>query len=443
MPLPARRALVAATALASALALGAPPAPAATAARPTSAGCIDTTVALPYEEAFLEQPQARRFVVEGGFEDLRSGFTDNLCRAGSAKAAERLVQTSAQRLWRTAVQRAQGQVQMGTLDRSDDRPLYWTRLAMVAALRQWEPRFELTETQRTDLIARLDRVSRGQEDIRLQGRPGTKRVVLTGFDPFTLDRDIRQGNPSGATALALDGTVVQTPAGPARIETALFPVRWRDFEQGMVERTLLPTYVGRDRIDLFATTSQGRPGRFDLEQTNGAWRAGFGDNEGVCYRGRVPIRAGIPTVTPQPQWTSATLPMAQMAAGSTGPFPVAHNTQVTEVDASTPDGPVTTACPAAPSPGTVRPDGPTPGSKARAGGGGNYLSNEIAYRATLLRDAVRPSLPGGHIHTPVLDGLPQDRDVLSAPGFERNRAQIIGQTRALLVRAVAATSGER
>lgn len=48
---------------------------------------------------------------------------------------------------------------------------------------------------------------------------------------------------------------------------------------------------------------------------------------------------------------------------------------------------------------------PTPGSQARAGGGGDYLSNEIAYRATLLRDALGLEAPGGHIHTPVLEGL--------------------------------------
>ena len=43
---------------------------------------------------------------------------------------------------------------------------------------------------------------------------GIKRVLVTGFDPFTLDRDIRISNPSGATALALDGTVIETADGP-------------------------------------------------------------------------------------------------------------------------------------------------------------------------------------------------------------------------------------
>ena len=78
-----------------------------------------------------------------------------------------------------------------------------------------------------------------QTDIAYPARDkGLKRVLVTGFDPFTLDRDIRISNPSGATALALDGTVIETTHGPARIETAVFPVRWQDFTEGSVERAL-------------------------------------------------------------------------------------------------------------------------------------------------------------------------------------------------------------
>ena len=82
----------------------------------------------------------------------------------------------------------------------------------------------------------------------------------------------------------------------------------------------------------------------------------------------------------------------------------------------------------------TREDGPTEGSQARSGGGGNYLSNEIAYRATLLRDAVSLDVPGGHIHTPVLQGLSStDRDELTNAEFEANRAAINAQIRALVL----------
>lgn len=76
---------------------------------------------------------------------------------------------------------------------------------------------------------------------------------------------------------------------------------------------------------------------------------------------------------------------------------------------------------------------PTPGSQARAGGGGDYLSNEIAYRATLLRDALGLEAPGGHIHTPVLEGLDAENPAeLTNPTFEANCEAITAQVRALV-----------
>ncbi|WP_156822497.1 pyroglutamyl peptidase [Demetria terragena] len=394
--------------------------------------CLSTSN-LPYEEDFLHKPQAGEFIRQGGFEPLLTRFAAKLCREKSGSSAQHLVERTSRVLWRTAVDRAQGRVEMGTLSAGDDRPLYWTRLSMVAALRQWSPSSHVKSGQRQRLIDTVDRISRGQDDIKFSGSKRTKRVLVTGFDPFTLNRDVRQGNPSGASALALDGQTIQTKAGPARVETAAFPVRWRDFEKGMVEQALLPHFrPGRRQVDAFATTSQGREGIFDLEQSNGAWRGGYNDNEDVCYRGIVPIPKKTPTVRPQPQWVPTTLPTGKMTAADTGAFPVNHNTEVVEVPGTTPPEPVTTACPAGASPGTTRPDGPTAGSQARSGGGGDYLSNEIAYRATLLRDAVKLRVPGGHIHTPVLSGLATDQNELTSPAFETNRTSINDQVRSLL-----------
>lgn len=397
-----------------------------------TAPCLDPDAALPYEEAYLRTPQATAFIREGGFEPMVDRFAAQLCRKGSTRAAEALVRTSSRTLWRTAADRAQGRVTMGTLSAGDDRPLYWTRLAMVAALRQWRPTFTVKPRDRQNLIDSVDRISRGQDDVRFAGGK-IKRLLVTGFDPFTLKKDVRQGNPSGASALALDGKTIRTASGPVRIEATTFPVRWRDFADGMVERALLPHFrPGPKQVDAFVTMSQGRPGRFDLEQTNGAWRGGFGDNEDVCYRGMVPQAPGVPTVRPQPQWVPTTLPTQRMTANGTGRFPVRHNTEVVEVPGDTPAEPVTTDCPAPDSPGTTRPDGPTPGSVARAGGGGDYLSNEIAYRATLLRDATGLNVPGGHVHTPVLDGLGSDPDELTTPTFEANRTAINRQVQSLV-----------
>ncbi|MFE9770569.1 pyroglutamyl peptidase [Streptomyces sp. NPDC005931] len=382
------------------------------------------------EERRLEGAVPREILRRSGFVTVAPEFARALDRARSYAQALRTVERTGGALWRRAVDRAQGRGPAGgDLSRDDDRPLYWARLGMTRELRTWQPGFVLTEEQRVRLLDALERTSRGQSSIRYPHGDGMKRVLVTGFDPFTLDRDIRISNPSGATALALDGTVIETAAGPARVETAVFPVRWGDFTDGTVERALRPHLP---EVDLFGTVSQGRVGRFDLERTNGAWRGGFPDNDTVGRTGTIPVA----DPASQPQWTTTTLPYAAVVAADTGRFPVYDNTSVTEI-------------PAGGAQPVVRPDGPTPGSPARAGGGGDYLSNEIAYRATLLRDrlGLRGTLPGGHVHTPVLRFGAGNTDpatgAVTDPEFVRNRLDIVAQVRAIVAVAVSATERTR
>ena len=378
------------------------------------------------EERRLDKAAPQEILARSGFDTVTPEFVRALDKARSYAQAERVVVRQGSRLWQRAVDRAQGRGPAGgDLSRDDDRPLYWARLGMTREVRQWDPEFGLNEAQRTRLLNALERTSRGQDTIRYPHTKGVKRILLTGFDPFTLDRDIRISNPSGATALALDGTVIRTADGPARVETAVFPVRWQDFADGTVERTLRPHLP---LVDLFTTVSQGRVGRIDIERTNGAWRGGFPDNENLSRTETVPVAEPAS----QPQWTSTTLPYKKIVAASTGRFPVYDNTSVTEIPAggTTP---------------VVRPEGPTAGSTARAGGGGDYLSNEIAYRATLLRDrlGLTASLPGGHVHTPVLQFGTGNTDPASGtvtdPEFVRNRLDIIAQVRSILTVAADVT----
>ena len=396
------------------------------AAPTTTATAADTAAAPTVEELRLDGAAPREILRRSGFDDAAPEFAQTLDRAHSWSQARRAVVREGTGLWRRAVDRAQGRgPEAGDLSRDDDRPLYWARLGLTRELRAWEPGFRLSDRQRALLLDELERTSRGQTGIRYPHGKGIKRVLVTGFDPFTLDRDIRISNPSGAAALALDGTVIETADGPARVETAVFPVRWRDFAEGTVERALRPHLP---EVDLFTTVSQGRVGRFDVERTNGAWRGGFGDNENVGVTGTIPVA----DPASQPQWTSTTLPYTEIVAADTGRFPVYDNTSVTEI-------------PAGGTESVVRPEGPTPGSTARAGGGGDYLSNEIAYRATLLRDrlGLREELPGGHVHTPVLQFGAGNTTEVTDPQFVRNRVDIIGQVRSIVTAAVSATERTR
>ncbi|OKI04879.1 pyroglutamyl peptidase [Streptomyces sp. CB02923] len=397
------------------------------------------TTAPTAEEQRLSQRAPQEILRRSGFAGVAGTFGGGLARVGSYGEAKRYVADAGRGLWRRAVDRVQGRgPQGGDLSRDDDRPLYWARLGMTKALREWKPPFRLTAGQKNALMGALERGSRGQDSINLPGgghsRTRPLRVVVTGFDPFQLDADARRSNPSGAAALALDGTTVRTSSGRlARIETAVFPVRWADFAAGTVERTLLPHFRrGPRQVDLFTTISQGRPGQFDLERTNGAWRGGSPDNARESRTELVPVPKGVPTVRPQPQWTTTSLPYAKLTSAGTGPFPVRDNTEVTEI-------------PAGGGEAVERPDGPTPGSAARAGGGGDYLSNEIGYRATLLRDAVKLKVPGGHLHTPVLKFGAGNTDPATGevtdPDFVRNRTAITGQVRNILTAALSVVPG--
>ncbi|WP_120728266.1 pyroglutamyl peptidase [Streptomyces hundungensis] len=370
------------------------------------------------EEQRLERPAAKEILERGGFAGVAPGFARELAGARSYEAARRLVEREGSGLWRRAVDRVQGRGPAGgDLSRDDDRPLYWARLGLTRELRLWQPEFTLTQASRAALLDRLEQTSRGQTSVNYPAGGGYKRILLTGFDPFTLDRDIRISNPSGATALALDGTWIRTADGQlARIETMTFPVRWQDFADGVVERALTPVLP---KVDAFTTVSQGRVGRIDVERFNGAWRGGFPDNDNASSTGPVPVS----DPASQPQWTRTTLPYQDIVAGATGRFPVYDHTDVTEI-------------PAGGSEPVDRPDGPTPGSTARAGGGGDYLSNEIAYRATLLRDRLGLSVPGGHVHAPVLEFGPANTDPATGsvtdPQFVRNRLDIVAQIRAII-----------
>ncbi|MBR8742115.1 pyroglutamyl peptidase [Nocardiopsis sp. MG754419] len=415
---------VAASALviAPALALAAP-----AHAEPT-ADCLAEDGATVEEERVTEDvPQ--EILARSGADAAVDRFTEELCSTSDLEEARTVVEDHADALWREAVDRVQGTEDVeGDLSAGDDRPLYWARLGMTSALNRWAPDFEVDADARAELVAALERGSRGFQGTdaadTVAGYDETEvtRVVVTGFDPFRLDSDVRQANPSGAAALALDGAVFETDDGVAVVESMLFPVRWRDFTDGMVEEALLPHYTGDRPADAVITVSQGRDGRFDLEAHNGAWRGGALDNEMTGTPETAPIPEGVPTVSPQPQWSDSTLDHGAIIERTTGePFPVYDNTEVTEI----PEGetrPVT------------RPDGPTPGSTARAGGGGDYLSNEIAYRNTLLRDATERDIPAGHVHTPILHlGA---GDGVTDPEFEENRTAIAEQVAEIVEAAV-------
>ncbi|MEV0411408.1 pyroglutamyl peptidase [Streptomyces sp. NPDC050448] len=372
------------------------------------------------EQARLADARTTALVERAGFGDFVRRFPAALCAVRSPAEAGRLLDGWGEALWQAAVRRAQGQRPGGDLPAGDDRPLYWTRLAMTTALARWEPEFAV---DRPALRARFEDASRGLTDNAFRTAPGVRRVFISGFDPFGLDAELRRANPSGSAALQLNGRRVTLADGSrAEIRAVVLPVRYADFDAGIVERAFAPRLAGGPgAADVITTVSQGYPGIFTLEAWAGRSRSAdpYPDNTGSLSGGTREHPVTAPGLAPGAEFIRTTLPADAVTSAVRTPYPVLLNTAVTEIPAGA----------AAP---VDRADGPTPGSRAVAGGGGGYLSNEVAYRSNRLRGDLAPQLPGGHLHTPVLTGLPADPDLLTGPEFERTETAITTEVRAIL-----------
>jgi len=366
-----------------------------------------------------DRPASVRFIRAAGFGAALARFERRLCRADDVDAATRLVRASGARLWRRAVDRAQGEVQRGRIDPYDDRPLYWARTTMAANLREWAPDFELTSLQRQALVRILTYESRGIESVTYPKGDDVSRVLVSGFDTYSLDDSLRNSNPSGASVLQLDGRRISTRNGTVVVQAVMLPVNWSDFDQGIVEDAFGPWLTPRRRLDMLMTISQTSRGRMDIEQWAGGFRGGFPDNNRAIHYGPISAAARWPQPQPSPQWIETTLPYRAMIAADTQPWPVRLNDGICEWPVG-----------AYPDPGSIRcKDDPTSlRTRAAEAPGGSYLSNESMYRTNRLRlGAGLRGLPGGHLHISALV-YPKDEGRLTSPRFERARLAVVDQT---------------
>ncbi|MCG9722741.1 hypothetical protein [Shewanella sp. Isolate7] len=289
-----------------------------------------------------------------------------------------MVAHQGERLWQQAVRDVQSGGQ-------DDRSLYWSRLAMKKTLKQSKPAFNMADWQRTILLKAVEKSSRGFSDIHFD-EDSQIRILLTGFDPFFLDRHIDQSNPSGLTALALDGYKFSVDGKKAQIETVMIPVRFADFDQGIIESLLTPVYR-ENSVNAIFTVSMGRDD-FDLERFPGRNRsAAAPDNLNVltgatAQSPQAPMFDGKPLYGPE--FVEFSLPVGAMQSVK-GRWKVNDNHTVTtlsrgEFDASS--------------------LAELQNATSVNGSGGGYLSNEISYRAVLLGQRFNSGIKVGHIHTP-------------------------------------------
>lgn len=165
----------------------------------------------------------------------------------------------------------------------------------------------------------------------------------------------------------------------------MVPVRYADFDQGIIEALLAP-YYALNNVDMIVTVSMGRKD-FDLERFPGKRRSVTApDNANIIFGGTqtAPL---LPSLNNQPlpgnEFVQFSLPVANMQQAQ-GPYKVIDNHKITTLEKTY-------------EPATLA---ELQNSIAVNGSGGGYLSNEISYRSIRLRNQLNSTIPTGHIHTP-------------------------------------------
>lgn len=294
-------------------------------------------------------------------------------------------------------------------DLVDDRPLYWARLAARALIRVWaeelpaERKNNLEEALQTLEYSSRKSQSLAQSDKRTSE---TQDIVLTCFDPFKLDANIGQTNPSAVIALSLDGSSI---AGHL-VKSLVFPVRYADFDARIVETLCSPHFIDAPRIAL--TISMGRD-QFDLERFPGRRRSAKApDNTGVLG----PISGNpTPCFADSPEFVEFSLPADAMCKVS-GSWEVRDNRRVATVEL----GELTATSLSQ-----------LAGLTAVSGSGGGYLSNEISYRTRILQQKLGIEFPLGHLHVPTIEE--PEPSIL---------ADMVAQTKGMLIAALNAAPSQ-
>ena len=338
---------------------------------------------LTVEELRIDKAKSSMPEVIDRFADNIAQFHNQLSQIKDDESLKKIVEDHASSLWIQAVS------SYSQLKDFDDRPLYWARLQMTRDLRLSKAFNALNSKQQEKLLWKLELLTRGQKDIHFD-KSSNKKILLTGFDPFFLDRNIDQSNPSGVVAMALDGSLITYNGLNAEIETLIVPVRFEDFDKGMIEELLTP-YLKNKSIDMVITVSMGRDD-FDLERFPGRRRSAKAPGNLNIFTGATAENPLVPRLNKReldgPEFIEFSLPASLMIKAK-GNFAINDNHKVTTLNK------------------TFSPKRLSELSEQISvqGSGGGYLSNEISYRSLLLRDQYNPTLPVGHIHTPRFKGF--------------------------------------
>jgi hypothetical protein len=333
-------------------------------------------------------------------------------------------------------------VQNSNFANPDDRILYWARIKMEVVLKS-HPFLLQSLSDSRELVEIFEQKSRGYTSVNF-GSTTLKKILITGFDPFQLDSNlggnIEQSNPAGVVALALHNKKTQDINGNdyALIQSMVFPVRYEDFDghagnfgvgNGVVEKYIKQFIESNSlRVDMIVTISQAGTGNFNIDRFATRTRGGLSDNMNNTrpYGSR---SVDLSSTESEFEWIQTTLPKAMVPdypAPISDPNPNSNghwiiynqNYQVLNDFNTSTDLPANSVPPDVSFLGRIKDNAPTQlqkGTKIHMALGKNYLSNEIHYRVSLMRERwIKSQLPtvvafpSGHFHIAKLQDSDDD-----------------------------------
>jgi pyrrolidone-carboxylate peptidase len=312
--------------------------------------------------------------------------------------------------------------------RKDDRMLYYARLESLAVLRAFCKRQKPSLTLSPENLNIFEWSSRGLETsdgrsvlIKFEAT-SNRKVIVTGYDPFLLDDGPTKSNTSGLIALDFHNKTSGSTASPATVKTAVLPVRFRDFDEGLIEKIM---GQGVKDASMILTCSWTGSPYYNIDRFPTRYRTkALHDNEHRYSATDQP--SGMDIVT-APFYLETTLPynhpdVLWRDRKVIGPSPATAPADTFLV--LNQSYKLLSYTGTAEDPGKYRAD-PVPGTEASylpkekpnneevgRGSGGSYLSNEIFYRTANVRRVVRPQLATGHLHVPPLGSISTEPDTL-------------------------------
>ncbi|MBA4155611.1 hypothetical protein, partial [Flavobacterium sp.] len=318
----------------------------------------------------------------------------------------------------------------GTVYQNKDGILYIARLMMQIVLKN-HPKLINNMALSENLSAIFEKNSRGIEGSAkadFNSYPSThKRILISGYDPFGAGADWQghNSNSSGNIALAMDGVEIINGSHQGIVRSAIFPVRYYEFNEGWIENFFEP-YINPNHpkyqpVDIIITFSYGGAKYFNIDRFSARYRnPNHTDNNAELGGSSIYLnkadKDNLEFIESKLPYNDLYIPdrvlLHQRAFFEyyNGNIPTGQkNYTINNFNLT----------PLLPTPSIL--NYPPPSSvdanriKSFYGSGGDYLSNEIFYRVAFLRQKYNQNLKTGHIHVGFLDSAPSaslDRDLM-------------------------------